>query len=240
MTDPGVITPQGYPDWQPVTTQANVRLLTLNNQAANPTDVRGPFFVGNFPTIGIDYHLDSGRAELIMDFAMDATFAPILYTHSIFIDALARCQVWVPVGGSVMRTTVRDDTGAGSQYDLNLTLGHQRGLLQATWENNLIVAITAANVGAGATRNDQSTRVRPGWAYFQHRTAATASTTRLQHLDTAGAWTTIYERINVADQPAQLVFLPSASMRVQVINQGAAAAVFSHYLVGMPGIGAIA
>jgi hypothetical protein len=240
VSDPGILAPHGYPDWQRQFSVADVRLLNISNVAANPTSTQGPFFVGTFPGLGVRAHLDSGRATLQLDFYADSGLTQLVDGHAIFLDAGSFVRIRVPVLGPFLSVTVTDDTGAGSQYDLILNLHHSPNANQQPDPNtNALINFTGVSVGAGATRNDQAAFVRPGWAYLQHRNALATSTTRLQYLSNAGVWATIYERINVADTDAQLVLLPAAPVRIQVINTTGAAGLFSHYLNGMPGIGSL-
>jgi hypothetical protein len=232
MTIGGDLSPHGFPDWQPVRAVADIRLLDAIAQAV-PTSY-GPFFVGNFPSLGIRLSTSGGRVALTASFYQNKDGTGIIAVEGLAVALNSFFNGSIAVLGPYVVVATIDEAGIGPTADLNLSLHHWKGMTQQSDVANILVAVSNASIGAGATRNDQASQVWAGAAHLKYGTNATSSNINLQYLDSGGVWTTFWNKNSATQEDGAIVYLPPRPIRMQAINNDAASKGFSYYLVAEP------
>lgn len=231
MTDPGVLAPHGYPDWQRQVSVVDTRLDEQTNQAIGVNTVFGPYFVGNFQALGLLTFANAGRVRCSIGFFGDAALTLDFGSYDVRVDTNNSYFGSIPVLGPYARVAYSDETGAGSNIDFRLFLRHWRGVNQPSAESQLMINVNAVNIAAGATRNDPANFVWPATAYLCASNDSPTSEVRLQYLTSAGGWVTFYRVLNIASLVPTPVALPAMPVRLAVTNTSAALHVFTHSLV---------
>lgn len=229
MTQP---TAHGYPDWNRVASQADVRYAGINRLTA-VTFTEGPFFVGNLPAVGLYLEATTNPWRVEIEFHNESALNFILgrYTVELATTGVTFNQV-VPVLGPWM--AVRFVTpGAGGEYVLR-AWGTALPALPGLAADPILFSIVNQNVNAGATFTGDATRVWPGEACWYVQSGLATWFATLQGRDTTGAVT----RLNLYTQASlvmpQTVFLPALTPRLTFTNSTGAAGTFSASLVARP------
>lgn len=224
--------PHGYPDWQP---QRPVADTVLNREVSTvvvTTVTRGPFFVGNFPAIGLDFSATVGRITLELQFFEDeaATLpmgeAHILSTPGQFF------QGGVRVNGPWVRAVARNEQVADSAVRLVMWSQAWAGMRQEAPGLNILIRTAGASIASGATLTTEAGRIWGGPASLSFGTTAVDNDIRLETLRFDGVWQRFLLIRDLLNITPSTIYLPTAPVRAILTNGDAAARFFDMSLIG--------
>lgn len=231
MTIGGDLAPHGYPDWQPVRSVADIRLLDVINQATPGN--HGPFFVGNYRSLGVRLSADFGRMTMQASYYQKADLTGIIAVQALRVNSASFFNGSLSILGPYVQVSLSDETGGGSQYDLSLALHQHLGNTQQACDANVLAAQTPVNIANGGTNIVQAFQVWPGLASFIWHTAAAAPFNYfIELLTAAGIWAPHAVISATTAEAPFLLQLPPIPVRVRVVNSSGAAADFYYSLIG--------
>lgn len=218
---------QGYPDWQRVATRIPAPLAVAPNIIPSPSEIIGPFYVGNTPFVNVLVVLVGGSGILSCTLEWNENKA--------FSGFGVNNEIWA------------DDTNGGFRYQfspllpwLRLTLENHGSssleidlLVQPTFNAatnpNLTAGIlqdaTGVAVNAGATETLNSFTVAPGPAVISLTFNANAWILQLQRRLSNGGWFAVgqWNGASIGSYFAQQITLPPYPTRFQFTNNDTAA-----------------
>lgn len=230
--------PHGYPDWQPQRPSVDTQLIEIDNIVVAGTDIRGPFFTGNFPILNVEYIVDVGRARIRFRWFRDIAGLLFLTQHEVLADPTAPFHGTVPVLGPTLEAVIDNEDAGNSTFDLKMWLGSLPGARQDVSDKNILVRRAGVSVASGGGQDiTRAARVWPGPAALTFDTTAVDNDIRVEHLTNAGTWNRIYMSRDRLHGEGVTLFLPYAPVRTVATNNDAAAKIFDVHLLGQPGIG---
>lgn len=230
MTQP---TPHGYPDYDRVAARANVQYISESIVNVAVEQIRGPFFVGHQPAIGL---LISGNVNgwvIELEFYNDAGLTQFLEQHTFHVTtagAILRQSISVLGPWLLLRLT---PSAAASDLSVKMWATAAPSTIAGSQLSNLLIGTTGNAIAIGATETIDAGSVWPGTAFLNFQQTAGTAVLTLASLSLGGGTTNFWRRALTAAQPVgEMIALPVTQVRASIQNTSGAATDYSLYLVG--------
>lgn len=164
-----------FPDWGRTVARSTRLLSKEDNVDCGVTQVRGPFFVGDMPYIGIYFRNDTGGGDIELEFFLDKAMTVKLSDVRVNLDTGVEWDQSVPVYGPWMQFSAAE-VSPDFVIDWILWMTDADGSPQRTSsERNRLISTAVAGqaIAAGATTVLTANRVYIGEAHWHVSADAT-------------------------------------------------------------------
>lgn len=226
----------GYPDWTRQTPASDVLFVQEIGAPSTGGVLRGPFFVGATPAVGVSFLSVGTGHQVHLDFYGDQALTQFLGSQSLdFARDGSQFRGAIRVLGPWLRITVTPFVN-GFTYNLSAWAAPTPGTIFGTATESVLINASQA-IGIGATVALNADRLHPGVAHLYACQRAGAYTCSIYSVDFTGVRTFVLHRVMTAlDFFSEMIALGSGTPQVEIINTSGAAQTIDVHLTAVPNL----